>query len=235
MDPPGRARGWGSGAGVTRRATTDRRRSRPGPAFSGRESPLQRGRMRIAVECNENCVTGSAGSIRIELYRKGLSALSDEADYKVVEKPESKEKSKSANVPDFEVIPVLGPEDSNWIQISDDDTDVRRHASNAIFDQGRLLVYYSTAFPRFATELRRFEQLDPAVSPSFKKRYELWIAVHALLMYQQQQDGNEGAPEETAEEFIRDERCRFSVIATMFASQEAKTGVMLGDSEGDIA
>lgn len=41
-------------------------------------SPLKGGGMRIGVECRDATAVGGSGNIRVELYRKGLAALSDE-------------------------------------------------------------------------------------------------------------------------------------------------------------
>lgn len=200
-------------------------------------SPLKGGRMRIGVECLESVVVGSTGSIRVELYRKGLPALSDEREYGIVVPPEPKEQQRQGTLPDFEVIAVPGPEDDDWEYICDnsDDVNVARHASNFVMNEGKLYVYYSEAFPRFATEVRRLEQQNEALAASYRSRYEMWLAVHSLLMYQDSE--NEDAvelPEEASDEMGRQERARLAVIAAMVAAQEVKSGVGL-DEEEDAA
>lgn len=197
-------------------------------------SPLKGGRMRIGVECLESVVVGSTGSIRVELYRKGLPALSDEREYGIVEPPEPKEQERRSTLPDFEVIAVPGPEDDDWEYICDnpDDTQVARHASNFVMNEGKLYVYYSEAFPRFATEARRFEQQNEATAASFRARYEMWLAVHSLLMYQETQTEDAAdLPEEAAEEMGRQERARLAVIAAMVAAQEVKSGIADADDD----
>lgn len=200
-------------------------------------SPLKGGRMRIGVECLESVVVGSSGSIRVELYRKGLSALSDEREYGIVDPPEPKDQERRSTLPDFEVIAVPGPEDDDWEYICDDpdDTKVARHASNFMMNEGKLYVYYSEAFPRFATEVRRFEQQNEAMAASFRSRYEMWLAVHSLLMYQEteSEDAPE-LPEDATEEMGRQERSRLAVIAAMVAAQEVKSGIS-DEAEDDSA
>ena len=201
-------------------------------------SPLKGGRMRVGVECTENVVVGAAGSIRIELYRKGLSALSDERVYGIVEPPEPKEQKSKRSFPDFEVIPVSGPEDDDWEYICEDpgDTDVGRHASKFFMNDGKLYVYYSEAFPRFATERRRFETQNEATANSFRTRYEMWLAVHSLLMHQEMEENEVGdASEEAMEEMARQERSRHAVIAAMVASQEVKSGIAAEDEDAAAA
>lgn len=177
---------------------------------------------------------GSTGSIRVELYRKGLPALSDEREYGIVEPPEPKEQERRSTLPDFEVIAVPGPEDDDWEYICEDpdDTQVARHASNFVMNEGKLYVYYSEAFPRFATEVRRIEQQNEALATSFRARYEMWLAVHSLLMYQDtQSDSAADLPEDAADEMGRQERARLAVIAAMVAAQEVKSGISEADDD----
>lgn len=150
-----------------------------------------------------------------------------------MEQPQLKDQERKATFPDFVVIPVAGPEDDDWDYITDDeDVNVARHASGAVMNAGKLYVYYSTAFPRFEAELRQFEQQNSALARSFQARYELWLAVHSLLMYQEEQTvGSTPADEATLTESKRQERCRLATIAAMVASQEVKTGLATEDVE----
>ncbi|NNG04759.1 MAG: hypothetical protein HKM95_11755 [Inquilinus sp.] len=202
-------------------------------------SPLKGGRMRIGVECTESVVVGAVGSIRIELYRKGLPALSDERDYSIVERPEPKEQERKSSFPDFEVIPVSGPEDDDWEYViceDSDDTDVGRHASNFMMNKGKLHVYYSESFPRFATERRRFEMQNEAMANSFRTRYEMWLAVHSLLMNQDTEESDVGdVPQQVQDEIARQERCRHAVVAAMVAGQEVKSGMSADDEDAAVA
>ena len=189
-------------------------------------SPLKGGRMRVGVECTENVVVGAVGSIRIELYRRGFSTLSDERVYAIVEPPKPKERERKGSFPNFRIIPVLGPEDDAWEYICDpENTDVSQHASNSVMNQGTLNIYYSEAFPRFANEYRRFEMQNGAMAKSFKTRYEMWLVVHALLAHQEleQTSIDDSVPEDVVEEMMRQERCRHAVISVMVASREMKS------------
>ena len=201
-------------------------------------SPLRGGRMRIGLECEVSVLEGAKGSVRVELYRKGLPALSDERDYFIVAAPEKKEPERQGTLPDFEVIAVAGPEDPNWENICSDpdDVDVTKYASNFTPNEGKLYVYYSEAFPRFATEVRRFEQQNEALAASFRTRYEMWVAVHSLLMYEAaEQADTPDLPEDQADALLRQERTRLGVIAVMVASQEVTTGVATEEDEASAA
>jgi hypothetical protein len=196
-------------------------------------SPLRGGRMRIGVQCKAEVAVGTKGGIRVELYRPGLSTLSDERDYQIVETPKPKPADRKTPFPQFKLIPVDGPEDEDWLFVTDEteDGDVRRHASGAEMNSGVLYVYYSTAFPRFATERRQLEQQNAALAVSFQKRYELWLAVHALLMHDDQENADNDIDDEITKDLLRQERCRLASIAAMVAAQEVKTGVYTEDAE----
>lgn len=189
-------------------------------------SPLKGGRLRIGIECKEGTAVGTLGNIRIELYRKGMGALSDERQHVVVETPKPKEEESKSRLPDFEVIAVDGPDDDNWSFICGDevDVDVSRHASGATMNQGTLYVYYSRRFPRFASELRRIESTSPALAAAFENKYKLWLAVHSFLMLQESDEieGEELSPEGQAT-FQRQERCRLATMAAMMAGQEVRS------------
>lgn len=198
-------------------------------------SPLRGGRMRVGVECSQDVIVGGKGSIRVELYRKGLATLSDEHDYAIVLRPAPQAQDRAAPVPDFEVIPVDGPTDANWQYITEaNDTDSAKYASSAEMTGGKLLIYYSTHFPRFATEMKRFEQKNPALGKSFQARYQIWLAVHSLLL-QQDKEKWEGLDEETLAELERQERCRLAAMAGMVAAQEVTTGVLTEEAEAAVA
>jgi hypothetical protein len=188
--------------------------------------------MRVALESAKEVAIGATGTIRAELYRSGMPPLSDEATYTIVQDPKPKEKKRTASFPDFSIIPVDGPEDARWGLISEDDTNVARHASSATLNEGTLFIYYSKQFPKFEQELRKWESQDIQKAKSFQRRYEIWLAVHSLLMQEQEEDSSkEGIDDEASEEFSRQERCRFSVVATMIASQEVKSGDMFGGDD----
>jgi hypothetical protein len=197
-------------------------------------SPLRGGRMRIGVQCNAEVATGSKGGIRVELYRPGMSTLSDERDYLIVAAPKPKEEGRKTSFPQIKVIPVEGPTEDQWTYVTDEteDDDVRRHASGAEMTEGVLYVYYSTQFPRFVAERTRLEQQNPALAASFVKRYELWLAVHALLVHDDAEKGEMPDGNEMLEkELGRQERCRLATISAMVAAQEVKTGVNTEDIE----
>lgn len=197
-------------------------------------SPLTGGRMRVGVECSDAAQVSNSGKITVELYRPGMSALSDEREYVVVPPPDPKQTTNKSTFPDFEVVPVSGPKEDDWQYIAPDpdDTDVTRYASNSEMNAGKLYVYYSEAFPRFARELKRLEQRSPDDAALFRSRYETWLAVHALIMQDESEELHvEGASEEAQEEMLRQERCRLATVSAIMASQEVATGLNTEDDE----
>jgi hypothetical protein len=111
-------------------------------------------------------------------------------------------------------------------------------ASSAEMENGILVVYYSTAFPKYAHQRSRYEQRDAGLAGSFTTRYEIWLAAHSLLIYQDQQsEGGDGGTTfeeenpEIAEAQERQERVRMATVAALFATRE----VELGASETETA
>ena len=182
-------------------------------------TPLQGGRMRGVFDCPADARIGGKGTISVELHRVGQTVLSDSREFKIVEKPPAKDDDRQTNLPMFDPIP-LDRENSMWETLDWPD-DVSLVASQGVMDNGVLNVYYSTEFPRFAERHKAFERRDPALAESFKLRYEVWIAVHSLLHYDQEQkkpDADEDEERDKAKEHA--ERVRVATIATMMAAQE---------------
>jgi hypothetical protein len=132
---------------------------------------------------------------------------------------------------------IDGPDDQVWTQLSWPDN-VNSIASQAQMEDGTLVVYYSAAFPKYARQLSSFESRNLDDGVSFTKRYEIWLAVHSLLKYQDdqlsassarstsegdiEQRKDESEPDEIKE---REERCRIAVMSSMFAAREVQLNV----------
>lgn len=196
-------------------------------------SALRGGRMRIAAECLLGANPGANGKIKIELHRKNLSTLLDEAEYEITEKPKPIDKKRIQTFPDFRIVEVAGPDDDNWKYISENNSDITKHASAAEIDEGTLVIYYSNKFPKFHDEFNRWSKLDIQKAASFKRRYEVWIAVHSLLLHEQEETSEIEAAEEVVGEFYRQERCRFSSVAAMIANQEVKNDDLRIEDNGE--
>lgn len=195
-------------------------------------TPLQGGRMRTILEAVTNVNVGDTGTIRVELTRPGLPILSDERPYLIVETPPVRQASRRVTLPPFDVRPVNGPEDPIWSELGWSD-DINSVASSAVPESGRLVIYYSTLFPKYANQRVAFEHRDPPLADSFTKRYEIWLAVHSLLLYQDQQAVEAAAAtagrrrlgeedSELIEDYERRERCRIATLSALFAAREVQ-------------
>jgi hypothetical protein len=155
-----------------------------------------------------------------------LPVLSALHAYQVVEQPKAPEKQQTSSVPDFEVIGVDGPEDDNWSRFPEDISD-SEIASCAIMDSGKLLIYYSKVYPKFSAELRALEAKDPALANTFQKRYEVWLALHSLMYYQDQKLAEDKGDvpdleDSTAVRLEHSERARLAVLASLMAKREVQ-------------
>jgi len=197
---------------------------------------LQGGRMRAVVEGATTAQAGHTGKLRVELTRTGLPVLIDERAYRVVAVPEVKPTGRQVSLPQFEILPVNGPDDPQWTQLGWPE-DINTIASQAEMEGGKLVIRYSTVFPKFAGQRGYFESRDPALAESFTRRYEIWLAVHSLLHYQDQQLAQAGASAETepiakqptkeedpevADRLEQQERCRIAVMSSLFAAREVQ-------------
>jgi len=206
-------------------------------------TPLSGGRMRAIVEAVSTAKVGFAGKIRVELSRPGLTTLSDERAFVIVKKPATRESEHRVSLPPFEVIPVDGPDDEQWIALGWPDN-INTIASSAEMNEGKLTIHYSRMFPKFANTLKSFELRDTALATSFAGRYELWLAIHSLLYYQDQQKqevGKDVAGVRRAEEDPdilqareREERCRIATLASIFAAREVETNMVTTASEIEV-
>lgn len=191
-------------------------------------TPLKGGRLRGIFECGSNAKVGEVGTIRVELSRPGHPVLSDERLYAVVEKPPVKDPEKQVTVPPFKLRPVKDMDDPLWAQLGwpDNPNDV---ASSAEMNDGTLEVYYSLIFPGFKARLNRLESRDMTLAQSYSQRYGVWLAVHSLLVYQDQQikaatthsEHSEDSAEAENDSEIK-ERCRMATVSAIFAQREAE-------------
>jgi hypothetical protein len=200
---------------------------------------LKDGRMRAIIECLGSSQVGQTGTMRVELKRPGLPVLVDERTYRIVRAPDVKPAGRQVSIPQYKLVRIEGPDDQGWTQLSWPDN-VNSIASQAQMEDGILVVYYSAAFPKYAHQLSSFESRHVDDGVSFTSRYEIWLVVHSLLKYQDEQlaassrsrlgsaEGdleqreNESEYDELKE---REERCRIAIISSMFAAREVQLNV----------
>jgi hypothetical protein len=202
--------------------------------FSG-ATPLENGRMRIIIQAKADSNLGGGGYIRIELTRTGLPTLSDQREITIVNVPPAKPSKTVISLPPFDIIPVENPEDQKWIALAWPE-DINKIASSAEMENGKLNIYYSKVFPKYYEQYKNFERKDTLIAESFTSRYEVWLTVHSLLLFHDEQQGlKETNPEssldssETNELYEQKERCRLATIAAMIAGREVNSPAILQD------
>ncbi|OGF56865.1 MAG: hypothetical protein A2Z21_08805 [Candidatus Fraserbacteria bacterium RBG_16_55_9] len=200
-------------------------------------TPLRGGRLRAVLDVPEAIMVGANGILRVELSRPGLTALSDQREIVVSEKPPVRPGREQLSLPPFLPHPVA-PNEERWTDLGWPE-DVATVASSAEMENGTLVIYYSTAYPRYSNQLAKYEQRSAALAESFTKRYEVWLATHSLLYYRDQQEAGaqhqagEVDEDEVAEVRERKERCRMATLAALFAAREVGLeAVAPSDAEG---
>lgn len=208
-----------------------------GIIFRG-STPLEGGRMRVIFEGVASASVGDTGTIRVELSRTGLPMLADERAVRIVETPPARPTEQRATLPPFKVTPVQGLDDALWTSLGwPDNTNVV--ASSAQMEEGVLNIYYSTVFPKFADHRAALERRDVSLSESFTTRYGIWLAVHSLIFYQDQQEAaalaNQRQQNENESDMAeireREERSRIATLAALFAAREVQMPISIIDSE----
>lgn len=192
-------------------------------------TPLEGGRMRLILEGATSATVGATGTVRVELTRPGLPSLVDQRPSRIVPTPPARPATRQITLPPFETRPVNGLDDNQWTML-DWPEDITAVASSAVTENGKLVIHYSTVFPKYASQRAAFERRDTALAVSFTKRYEIWLAVHSLLLYQEQQDREAATTQrqpsetdpETEEAREREERCRVATLSALFAAREVQ-------------
>lgn len=209
-----------------------------GPLTLKGSTPLRGGRMRAILDVPDGTAVGDSATLRVELSRPGLTTLSDQRVIVVREAPPARPGRQQLSLPPFETRPVA-PDDEQWTTIGWPD-DVTAVASSAVMENGTLVIYYSTAYPKYAGLLARYEQRDNSLAVSFTNRYETWLATHSLLYHRDQEEvaaqhpAVEEADADAAETRERQERSRMATLAALFASREvdlSATSASEGESQ----
>jgi hypothetical protein len=189
---------------------------------------LEGGRLRLITEGASSANAGDTGSIRVELSRPGAPTLFDERQFRIVEIPQTRPARQRATLPPFVMRAVNGPSDTHWIELAWPD-DVSEVASSAEMEDSVLTIYYSTVFPKYARQRQVLEQRDISRADSYTKRYEIWLAVHSLMLREQElraEPNRTAMPsavdDEMAETREREERVRVATLSALFAAREVQ-------------
>ena len=187
--------------------------------------------MRQIVTASSSAKIGDNGTLRIDLLGKNDDVLaSDEVAYVIGERPTTQEVAKGTHLPEFDVHAVT-PDSPMWNQLEWPD-DISQVASHQIYSNQKLDIYYSSEYPDFAERFASLQRTNPGRAEHFKKKYELWTAVHSLLLYNSEKqaatkaDASEPSSyqedTENGEKETRAERCRIGTMAAIMAFEEVK-------------
>jgi len=189
---------------------------------------LKDGRMRIVLDCMKTSAIGATGDFIVEISRQGLISISNKISYKIILRPDASPAKKSISIPKINFVPVAGPEDIQWSS-QDWPSDITMVASSSELST-ELFVYYSTVFPPYANAKKQFEKSNPTLGDSFDKRYRMWLAVHSLLMNEDEKKSDNPVEFEQWEQL---ERCRLATIASMIADKEVRLSMQESLQERD--
>lgn len=194
---------------------------------------LSAGHMRIIIASKDDAVVGAKGKIRVELRPPASTTLSDELTYEIVAPPPVKEKTSTVNLPEIRIYPVTSVDDGTWVEL-DWPEDVSEVAAEYTPQEkeNRILVHYSTLFPKYRAAYQQLAVKDLAKAESFQKRFEIWLVTSVLIHWQDTRDdktpiaGEDIDPDKLAD-YKRDELRRAAQAAIIYAQREVAT---LGDS-----
>ena len=122
---------------------------------------------------------------------------------------------------------MRGPTDNRWNDLAWPD-DVNEVASSAENEEGILVIYYSTVFPKYALHRQALELRDLSKANSYTKRYEIWLAVHSLMLREREMrnasdaQATAEATDELDELREREERVRVATLSALFAAREVQ-------------
>ena len=182
-------------------------------------TPLADGNFRIIVDATDNTEIITEASLNIDLTRTSMSPISATKNCIVVERPEARDKSKTLTLPPFDFIPIEGPDDEKWGQRGWPDDDENFPAFDYDYASDELIIYYSAVYPDYTAKLRRFENHSDAKAKTYKKRYEVWLAVFSLIESEKAKKHPESTEEAAQNDKIRNFSSTAS-LAALFAQRE---------------
>lgn len=198
-------------------------------------TPIQGGRLRLIVDAPSDAAVGSSASLRIELSVPGRPTLSADRRIEVVKAPEVAANEAQPSVPPFKALIVRTQDEALAHSLPWDS--LENTASSARMEAQELRIFYSAEFPAFREKFLAYERRDATLASTFKTRYEIWLSVHSLLLYQDQQGavakagGEDGEDDERVEQA---ERRRLARLAAMMAQREVEqsgTAAKVGDDQ----
>ncbi|MCB1281784.1 MAG: hypothetical protein KDB18_09705, partial [Salinibacterium sp.] len=196
---------------------------------------LNGGRMRVILAAGENAEIGGEGVVAVELHRDGMTTLSAQLPFTIVEKPEKKGIGANINLP-FIDCQAISPGDDQWVGLGWP-SDVHQVAADYVYLESKdtLQIRYSDAFPKYDQCARRMLLKSKASGESFKARFRIWLITNIVIHWQDTQVDETKIQDEAAvendmiDDYRRDEIRRLAKSAIMYAEREV---AMLGKAPG---
>lgn len=145
--------------------------------------------------------------------------------------PRAQESRRKGLVPQFDVIPI-NPDDNPeqwaaaWPQLDDNATneELTAVAYKPVAVGGGIVVYYSTIFAPFHTQMEKLKEEHAALPALFRTNYEIWIGYHAILQENARADMPAIDDDEVVDEILEEDRIR---VAKMQVKQARSTAELM--------
>lgn len=208
-------------------------RSEPDCLELAGQSNLKGGRARWRLRPNPTAKIGDVGRIIASITKPDGTQLQDDVEYEILAQEREKTKQSRGTVPEFEVIPINpidNPEqwEAAWpnLDVSASSAEQSKVAYKPVPIGGGIVVYYSTLFAPFASQIDELKTESPILPELFRTNYEVWIGYHAIL----QENSRRELPDindEELEKILEQDRNR---VATMQVKQARATAELMHKS-----
>jgi hypothetical protein len=203
-------------------------RSEPNQLEVASKSPLRGGRARWRLRPSASATVGSKGKIIVTLTQLDGSQLSDCIDYEIFPARDKETRQNKGLVPPFDVRPI-SPEDQEWEIVWPDVEETSDKVSTVAYkpvtmSDGMIIVYYSTEFTPFKTQVERLKLQSTSMLDLFETNYKVWIGYHAILQSKANSHPPAGVDEDTYDEQLELERSR---VAQVEVKQALKTSDLM--------
>jgi hypothetical protein len=197
------------------------------------QSQLKGGRARWRLRPRHTAKVGDVGKVIVSITKPDGSQLTDQVEFEVLAQLEETTKKTKGLVPKFDVIPI-NPADNPeqwaaaWPHLDENvgDDELASVAYKPVPVGGGIVVYYSTIFAPFKTQMERLKEEAAALPALFRTNYEIWIGYHAIL----QENARSDMPtidDDQLDEILEEDRVR---VAKMQVKQARSTAELMHKS-----
>lgn len=205
-------------------------RSEPDCLELAGQSQLKGGRVYWRLRPRHTAKVSDMGKIVVSITKPDGSQLTDEVAFEVLPQREEKVKKTKGMVPQFDVIPINPTDDPEqwtaaWPNLDENATQdaLAAVAYKPVSIGGGIVVYYSTIFAPYRSEMEKLKDEAAAMPTLFRNNYEVWVGYHAIL----QESARSDMPiigDEHLEEILEKDRIR---VAKMQVKQARSTAELM--------